>query len=62
MSKTLATALPVDSHGPVRIGHDVQILENTVLHLLPDNQLGWRCMPMTTIRTTPAELPPSPVS
>ena len=28
-----------DSHGPVRIGRDVQILENTVLHLLPDNQL-----------------------
>ena len=28
-----------DSHGPVRIGKDVQILENTVLHLLPDNQL-----------------------
>jgi carbonic anhydrase/acetyltransferase-like protein (isoleucine patch superfamily) len=28
-----------DSHGPVRIGVDVQILENTVLHLLPDNEL-----------------------
>jgi carbonic anhydrase/acetyltransferase-like protein (isoleucine patch superfamily) len=28
-----------DSHGPVRIGKDVQILENTVLHLLPDNEL-----------------------
>jgi carbonic anhydrase/acetyltransferase-like protein (isoleucine patch superfamily) len=28
-----------DSHGPVRIGADVQILENTVLHLLPDNEL-----------------------
>ena len=28
-----------DSHGPVRIGSDVQILENTVLHLLPDNRL-----------------------
>jgi carbonic anhydrase/acetyltransferase-like protein (isoleucine patch superfamily) len=28
-----------DSHGPVRIGRDVQILENTVLHLLPDNTL-----------------------
>jgi carbonic anhydrase/acetyltransferase-like protein (isoleucine patch superfamily) len=28
-----------DSHGPVRIGKNVQILENTVLHLLPDNQL-----------------------
>ncbi|MCU1457235.1 MAG: hypothetical protein JWL73_1327 [Actinomycetia bacterium] len=28
-----------DSHGPVRIGADVQILENTVLHLLPDNSL-----------------------
>jgi carbonic anhydrase/acetyltransferase-like protein (isoleucine patch superfamily) len=28
-----------DSHGPVRIGDDVQILENSVLHLLPDNEL-----------------------
>ena len=28
-----------DSNGPVRIGNDVQILENTVLHLLPDNDL-----------------------
>ncbi len=28
-----------DSHGPVRVGNDVQILENTVLHLLPDNDL-----------------------
>jgi carbonic anhydrase/acetyltransferase-like protein (isoleucine patch superfamily) len=28
-----------DSHGPVRIGNNVQILENTVLHLLPDNDL-----------------------
>jgi carbonic anhydrase/acetyltransferase-like protein (isoleucine patch superfamily) len=28
-----------DSHGPVRIGSGVQILENTVLHLLPDNDL-----------------------
>jgi carbonic anhydrase/acetyltransferase-like protein (isoleucine patch superfamily) len=28
-----------DSHGPVRIGNDVQILENSVLHLLPDNEL-----------------------
>lgn len=28
-----------DSHGPVRIGRRVQILENTVLHLLPDNRL-----------------------
>lgn len=28
-----------DSHGPVRIGARVQILENSVLHLLPDNQL-----------------------
>jgi carbonic anhydrase/acetyltransferase-like protein (isoleucine patch superfamily) len=28
-----------DSHGPVRIGNDVQILDNTVLHLLPDNDL-----------------------
>ncbi len=28
-----------DSHGPVRIGNRVQILENAVLHLLPDNRL-----------------------
>lgn len=28
-----------DSHGPVRIGDRVQILANTVLHLLPDNEL-----------------------
>ncbi|MDX9916602.1 MAG: DapH/DapD/GlmU-related protein [Gudongella sp.] len=28
-----------DSHGPVRIGNNVHILENTVLHLLPDNEL-----------------------
>jgi carbonic anhydrase/acetyltransferase-like protein (isoleucine patch superfamily) len=28
-----------DVHGPVRIGARVQILENTVLHLLPDNDL-----------------------
>lgn len=28
-----------DSHGPVRIGANVQILENTVLHLLPHNTL-----------------------
>jgi carbonic anhydrase/acetyltransferase-like protein (isoleucine patch superfamily) len=28
-----------DSHGPVRIGAAVQILENAVLHLLPDNEL-----------------------
>jgi len=28
-----------DSHGPVRIGQRVQVLENTVLHLLPDNEL-----------------------
>jgi carbonic anhydrase/acetyltransferase-like protein (isoleucine patch superfamily) len=28
-----------DSHGPVRIGARVQVLENTVLHLLPDNEL-----------------------
>ena len=28
-----------NSHGPVRIGNNVQILENTVLHLLPDNKL-----------------------
>lgn len=26
-----------NSHGPVKIGKNVQILENTVLHLLPDN-------------------------
>jgi carbonic anhydrase/acetyltransferase-like protein (isoleucine patch superfamily) len=29
-----------DSHGPVRIGNNVHILENTVLHLLPDNELN----------------------
>lgn len=28
-----------DTHGPVRIGKNVQILENSVLHLLPDNEL-----------------------
>src|SRR2546430_994235 len=28
-----------DSHGPVRVGDRVQILENAVLHLLPDNEL-----------------------
>lgn len=28
-----------NSHGPVIIGNNVQILENTVLHLLPDNRL-----------------------
>jgi carbonic anhydrase/acetyltransferase-like protein (isoleucine patch superfamily) len=28
-----------NSHGPVRIGSRVQILENAVLHLLPDNEL-----------------------
>lgn len=28
-----------DSHGPVIIGNHVQILENSVLHLLPDNRL-----------------------
>jgi carbonic anhydrase/acetyltransferase-like protein (isoleucine patch superfamily) len=28
-----------DSHGPVRIGNDVQVLENSVLHLLPDTDL-----------------------
>ncbi|WP_019849981.1 DapH/DapD/GlmU-related protein [Desulfitobacterium sp. PCE1] len=28
-----------NSHGPVRIGDNVQILENSVLHLLPDNEL-----------------------
>lgn len=28
-----------NSHGPVKIGNNVQILENSVLHLLPDNEL-----------------------
>jgi carbonic anhydrase/acetyltransferase-like protein (isoleucine patch superfamily) len=28
-----------DSHGPVRLGARVQVLENAVLHLLPDNTL-----------------------
>lgn len=28
-----------NAHGPVRIGKNVQILENCVLHLLPDNEL-----------------------
>lgn len=28
-----------NSHGPIIIGDNVQILENSVLHLLPDNQL-----------------------
>ena len=28
-----------DSHRPVRIGDNVQVLENTVLHLLPDTDL-----------------------
>ena len=28
-----------NSHGPIRIGDNVQILENSVLHLLPDNEL-----------------------
>lgn len=28
-----------NSHGPVKIGNNVQILENCVLHLLPDNEL-----------------------
>lgn len=28
-----------DSHGPIIIGNNVQILENSVLHLLPENQL-----------------------
>lgn len=28
-----------NSHGPVSIGKNVQILENSVLHLLPDNEL-----------------------
>ena len=28
-----------NSHGPVKIGANVHILENSVLHLLPDNQL-----------------------
>lgn len=28
-----------NSHGPVKIGNKVKILENSVLHLLPDNEL-----------------------
>lgn len=28
-----------DSHGPIKIGDNVTILENSVLHLLPDNEL-----------------------
>ena len=28
-----------NSHGPIRIGDNVTILENSVLHLLPDNEL-----------------------
>lgn len=28
-----------NSHGPVKIGENVKILENSVLHLLPDNEL-----------------------
>lgn len=28
-----------NSHGPIKIGDNVTILENTVLHLLPDNEL-----------------------
>ncbi len=28
-----------NSHGPIKIGHNVTILENSVLHLLPDNEL-----------------------
>lgn len=38
---TIASGVKIigDSHGPVRIGSNVQILENTVLHLLPDNEL-----------------------
>lgn len=28
-----------NSHGPIRIGKNVHILENSVLHLLPDNEL-----------------------
>ncbi|HZK10640.1 MAG TPA: DapH/DapD/GlmU-related protein [Clostridia bacterium] len=28
-----------DSHGPIKIGNNVTILENSVLHLLPDNEL-----------------------
>lgn len=28
-----------DSHGPITIGNNVQILENSVLHLLPNNEL-----------------------
>lgn len=28
-----------DSHGPIKIGNNVEILENSVLHLLPNNEL-----------------------
>ncbi|NLC65363.1 MAG: carbonic anhydrase/acetyltransferase [Clostridium sp.] len=28
-----------NSHGPIKIGRNVQVLENCVLHLLPDNEL-----------------------
>ena len=28
-----------DSHGPIKIGNNVHILENSVLHLLPNNEL-----------------------
>lgn len=34
-----------DGHGPVRIGARVQILENTVLHLLPENSSSSRTTP-----------------
>lgn len=38
---TIASGVRIigNSHGPVRIGKNVQILENSVLHLLPDNEL-----------------------
>lgn len=38
---TIASGVRIigNSHGPVKIGNNVQILENSVLHLLPDNEL-----------------------
>ena len=45
-----------NSHGPVKIGDNVSILENSVLHLLPDNQLvihnGVTIGPNSTIHGT----------
>ncbi len=45
-----------NSHGPVKIGNQVTILENTVLHLLPDNELviedGVTIGPNSTIHGT----------